>query len=419
MLVLEKALEELPFVDKNTIAKRQSAWQAFNAAGFPSKKSEAWRYTDLNALYQKYNIKTIKLSHNKNTAEFMSLLNLYPGTYYNIVFIDGTLIYFDQVEGLVIENILTKESKLNLDAEDAINAIDLLNMSSTIAGVYIEVKQDIKLIKPILITYAHSDGSEGMLLNYHNHIKVGKSAQCFIREHYITFSHVLTAINVKTQLDLAEDAHYTYDVLANITMQRLLITNSIFVKLYKNSYYETFQLSSQSALNRVDFNVDLLEEGAVFNAKGIYTLAQSARADYHFYVNHLASNTQSDVSFRGVVGGKASATFNAKAYVNKGLHGIKAFQNNRNIQLSNSAEINTKPELEIYSDDVICSHGATIGYLDNQALFYLKSRGIPNNDAMTLLIEGFAKELITLLDRDEATLQDYIDNFDGHIKNLL
>ncbi|WP_116964642.1 SufB/SufD family protein [Fastidiosibacter lacustris] len=419
MLVLEKALEELPFVDKNTIAKRQSAWQAFNAAGFPSKKSEAWRYTDLNALYQKYNIKTIKLSHNKNAAEFMSLLNLYPGTYYNIVFIDGTLIYFDQVEGLVIENILTKESKLNLDAEDAINAIDLLNMSSTIAGVYIEVKQDIKLIKPILITYAHSDGSAGMLLNYHNHIKVGKSAQCFIREHYITFSHVLTAINVKTQLDLAEDVHYTYDVLANITMQRLLITNSIFVKLYKNSYYETFQLSSQSALNRVDFNVDLLEEGAVFNAKGIYTLAQSARADYHFYVNHLASNTQSDVSFRGVVGGKASATFNAKAYVNKGLHGIKAFQNNRNIQLSNSAEINTKPELEIYSDDVICSHGATIGYLDNQALFYLKSRGIPNNDAMTLLIEGFAKELITLLDRDEATLQDYIDNFEGHIKNLL
>ncbi|WP_158107015.1 Fe-S cluster assembly protein SufD [Caedibacter taeniospiralis] len=415
MLQLEHPFAQLAFLDSAGIKNRQDLWQAFVQEGFPTKKTESWRYTDLDALYKKHGIKTVKLQANIDARSVLSLVNLNMDAH-NIVFVDGVLLHCDQVEGLTVKGGLSSQE---ITIAGSKNALSLLNASSTLAGTVIELKENIKLAKPILMTYLYTKDSSSKLVNYHNSIIVQKSSACTIAEHHIMLGEEFSAANIVTDVTLQDFAQCTYDVLANMSLQKLLITHKLSISIGCCAQYETFQLGAYAALNRVEFEIDLMQEGASFDAKGIYTLAASAKADYRFNVKHLASNTQSDILFRGVVGDKASATFNAKAYVAHGLYGVKALQNNRNIQLSNTAEINTKPELEIYSDDVICNHGATIGQLDQQALFYLESRGIPKAQAMSLLISGFAKALIMLLKRDETTLASYIASLEAHIKDLL
>ena len=412
MLQLEQPISKLNLTDE-AIKQRENAWQAFVDQGFPNKKNEQWRYTDLTALYRKYDIAQVKLGANTNIDETLSMINLNTDMH-NIVFVDGQLAHVDDIDGVIINDSLSRQPQ-----RESSDALSNLNIASYLGGASIQVKKNTRLTKPIIMTYLHTDNSQKMLVNYQHTLVIDEYAECMICENFIALGDTYSAANICSNIDLKEGAKCCYDALANTSFEALLVTHKLKLSIAKNAYYETFQMAAYAALKRIEFDVDLQSEGAVFNAKGIYALTHNAKADYHFNVKHNASNTQSDVAFRGVVGGKASATFNAKAYVAKGLHSIKALQNNRNIQLTNTAEINTKPELEIYSDDVVCSHGATIGQLDQQALFYLQSRGINKDQATSLLIEGFVKELITLLDRDESTIDSYLDSLEGHIKHLV
>ena len=412
MLQLEHPISELK-LPSDTIKQREDAWQTFVNKGFPNKKNEYWRYTDLAALYKKYDITQVKLALNEHLNEILSMINLNTDAY-NIVFIDGQLAYVDEIEGVYIDDSLLLQPK----PENG-DTLFSLNIASYLGGVTIELRNNISLTKPIIMTYLHTDNSKKMLVNYQHTLVVGENAECVICENFVALGGSFSAAYICTNIHLKDNAKCTYDALSNMSLEQLLITHKLCVLVGKNAHYETFQMAAYAALKRIEFDVNLYSEGAVFNAIGVYALANSAKVDYNFNVKHNASNTQSNVAFRGVVSGKASATFNAKAYVAKRLNGIKSLQNNRNIQLSKTSEINTKPELEIYSDDVICSHGATIGQLDQEALFYLESRGIYKDQAKSLLIEGFVKELITLLNRDESTINSYLEILEENIKYLL
>lgn len=411
MLHLEHPISKLNS-DINDIKNRENAWKCFVDMGFPSKRIENWRYTDLASLYKKYAISQVKLGSNINVDYLVSLINLKTDVY-NIVFIDGQLAYVDNIHGLNICHI----SKCEHTPEYA-DALDYLNIAAYLGGVVINVMENVKLSKPVLMTYLHTENSREMVVNYKHSITLQENSECLFFDHFMTLSDKASAANICTDVTLKCAAKCTYDTMANMNLQKLLITHKLRVSVEYDAQYETFQMGACLGLNRIDFDVDLKHAGAVFNAKGIYVVAHSAKVDYHFNVKHNASNTGSNVSLQGIVGGKSSATFNAKVYVAKGIKNVRALQNNRNIQLSKTAEINTKPELEIYSDDVVCSHGATIGQLDQQALFYLQSRGMNKDHASTLLIEGFVKELITLLDRDEKTITSYLKTVDGYIKHL-
>ncbi|WP_440682362.1 Fe-S cluster assembly protein SufD [Cysteiniphilum halobium] len=412
MLQLEQPISKLNLADE-AIKQRENAWQAFIDQGFPNKKNERWRYTDLTSLYKKYDIAQVKLGLNTNLDETLSMINLSTDMH-NIIFVDGQLAYIDKIDGVAIQDSLSLQPQIEND-----DALSNLNIASYLGGVTIQVRKNTRLTKPIIMTYLHTDNSQKMLVNYQHTLVIDEYVECMICENFIALGDSYSAANICSNIHLKEGAKCRYDALESKSVEQLLVTHKLNLSIGKNAYYETFQMAAYAALKRIEFSVDLYSEGAVFNAKGIYALAHNAKVDYHFNVKHNASNTQSDVAFRGVVGGKASATFNAKAYVDKDLHSVKALQNNRNIQLTNTAEINTKPELEIYSDDVVCSHGATIGQLDPQVLFYLQSRGINKGQATSLLIEGFVKELITLLDRDESTIESYLNSLEGHIKYLV
>ena len=193
------------------------------------------------------------------------------------------------------------------------------------------------------------------------------------------------------------------------------------MNLDKAAEFNGFNLLNKDSLLRNDFVVNLDGEHSRFDVRGLYLINDQAVANACFLVNHNASNTYSNVNFKGVVNGSAKAWFNAKAVVNKDIKQIQAYQNNKNIQLSKKAEINTKPELKIYSDDVVCTHGATIGELDKDALFYLQSRGLTLEGAQHLLLEGFVKAQLTSDDFpfSNEVIDGVIDDLDEILQSIV
>ncbi|MBK2044850.1 SufD family Fe-S cluster assembly protein, partial [Allofrancisella guangzhouensis] len=223
-------------------------------------------------------------------------------------------------------------------------------------------------------------------------------------------------------MDLAESAKINFTNNANNSNNvELLTTANYLVNLEKNAEFNSFNLLNKDALLRNDFIANLNKEGSRFDIRGLYLLNNQTIANACFLVNHNASNTYSNVNFRGVVNGASKAWFNAKAVVAKGVKQIQAFQNNKNIQLSNKAEINTKPELVIYSDDVVCTHGATVGELDKEALFYLQSRGLSLHDAQHLLLESFVKSQLTADDFpfDNEIKEQILESLDNVLNSVI
>lgn len=415
MLQLENQILKLDF-DSNVIKQREDSWQSFLNIGLPCKKTENWRYTNLNALYKKYEISQVKISLTPSVMDdILSILNLNTDMC-NIVFVDGQLFYADKASGINICSIFSITS--NKDKEYRKDALDHINDAAFLGGVFIEIEKNRKFKKPILITYLQTKNSATMVVNYKHNIILQANSECIILDQFIGCGTSCSAVNISSDITLNHSSKCLYNSLKNQESKKLLITHKLAIKVDSEAECDIFQMLSYAILNHIEFYVDLCGKGAKFSAKGTYILALYEKIDSYFDIKHNASSTKSDVFFRGAVNDYASATFNAKAYVNKGLHGIHAMQNNHNIQLSNTSEINTKPELKIYSDDVSCKHGATVGQLDQQALFYLHARGINENDAKILLMEGFFKELIIFLKRDNETTISYLNILDKHIAHL-
>ena len=402
VLKLEKTLQKI-FSKYDGLVIRSDSWKNFLKDGVPTKKLEAWRYSDLTLLYQKYLIASVKLKLNNTRNSLLDKLELTEG-YYNIIFIDGILVYVDQNPSvLVIKTVPIFEPHRRIK-----HPTMLLAQATTIAGLHLRIKENTFIDKPIQISYIHSDTCNHKVVNYQNIIELLPKSRCQVHERFISTSDKYSAVNINTKVDLAENSHYCYDFLSNKLQEKLLLTNIIAARLDKYTKFETFQLSGNSTLTRFDIIVDLLGQEAMFNASGICTVTERSHSDCHFYVNHLASNTSSKIDFKAIVSGKSTMVFNAKGYIKKGLKNVQVLQNNRNIQLTSNAKINTKPELEIYSDDVICRHSTTVGNLDSAALTYLQTRGISYKKAVELVLDSFAREIIIELPKPSQIIKRYL-----------
>ena len=402
-LTLEQPLQKIFPDHDNVVMARSSSWNEFLKYGLPTKEQEAWKYTDLTAIYQKYQINCVKVESKSRNDHLLTKLDLSDKAYH-FVFIDGALVYADQHPSISLAKTLpTFEPHRHIKYSTM-----LLAEATAIAGLHLRIKEHVVLDKPIHIHYVHSDACDHKVVNYQNIIELSPASKCQVYEHFISASDQYSAINLNTKIHLAENAHYCYDFLSNQQQRKLVLTNTVMATLAKGAQFETFQLSMNTALTRFDFIIDLVAQEAKFHANGICTIADSAHSDYHFYINHLASDTASKVDFRAIAGGKSTVVFNAKGYVAQNVKNIQVLQNNRNIQLTDGAKINTKPELEIYADDVVCTHAATVGALDQKALFYLQTRGIAYEKAVQLLLEGFVKAMITELPRSSQIVTNYL-----------
>lgn len=402
-------LEHLDQVcQRTTIADpHRQAWNALLAKGLPSRKDEAWKYTNLSGLYQKHAISAVYCACANKAKEYDFTAHV-KAEYLNIVLVDGICV-LDQTQQLEAIDIV------QLDHNNP-----MASMAQAMSAEPKRLSLKRSLEKPIFIHVFQNQGVTGNIVNYSLEVVVAANVAATIRYDYHGINGKVSSANMLMKLTLGDNAQLTLDhVQACSDMDAVIATQNIYAQLGRNAKLGGFYLSTQAKLDRVLFHTELNGEGAELDLQGLYLLNHKDHGDYHIVANHHASHTRSNVAFRAIVNGQAKATFNAKAMIQQGIKAIQAFQNNRNIQLSLGAEINTKPELEIYADDVACSHGATIGRLDDNALFYLRSRGIPLDQARQLLIESFVKSLLNNIQRSDEVISEYSQAIDRAIVHTL
>ncbi|QIV94528.1 Fe-S cluster assembly protein SufD [Allofrancisella frigidaquae] len=378
-----------------------------NKNSLPTIKQESWKYTNLAAIYDKNNISEI-LKESPQAKDYLEGFKF--DTQENvIIIIDGVLAidYHNKLESI-------SSLEFNKDIRE-MSKLAIENSKHFIVEIAKNTKDCLSLI------FINTENAKGKLTNIALKLKIDIFASLNLDIDFVNLTSN-SATNLFLDIELAESARVNFTNNAdNSNNIEFLTTANYLVNLAKNSEFNAFNLLNRDALLRNDFVANLNQEGSRFDIRGLYLLNNQAIANTTFLVNHNASNTYSNVNFRGVVNGNSKAWFNAKAVVAKDVKQIQAFQNNKNIQLSNKAEINTKPELVIYSDDVVCTHGATIGELDKEALFYLQSRGLPLHDAQHLLLESFVKSQLTADDFpfDNEIIEEILESLDSVLDSVI
>ncbi len=385
--------------------QRQSALSLFKETGFPGTRQENWKYTDTRPIAKNSFSNTSDQSISITTDEIDSIrfqgLDCYELVFVNGIFskehsrIDGL------PENIVIENMaaaLEKDSDLLKKhlahyADSKVSPFTALNTAFIQHGTYINVPKNTVIEKPINILYLSKESAQPFASHPRNLIVMGEQSEATLIESYIGLDDANYFTNAVTEVSLSSSAILKHYKIQQESLNAYHIGN-LNVMQGKDSRFESNSISLGGSLVRNDIHGQLAAEGASIVMNGLYMTNNNQHVDNHTRVDHLKPNTHSSENYRGVMNGKSRAVFNGKVVVHPQAQKIEAHQNNANLLLSDDAEIDTKPELEIYADDVKCSHGATVGQLDQDMLFYLRSRAIDEETAKSLLTYAFADEVI-------------------------
>ncbi len=382
---------------------RNKAIKNFETNGFPTKKDEAWKYTSLNSLLKKeYSI----FPKVENAVEFKTVKKyfLHDIDTYKIVFIDGVYSSFlsetthDGVDICLLSSALNKpkykpviETYFNKVAKD--DSLTSLNTAFAKEGAYINIPKHKEVEKPIELIYFTTGSEAALLLQPRNLIVVGENAHVQIIERHQCISTNEVFTNSVTEIFAEKRAIVDYYKIQNDCDTASLIDNT-FIHQERDSDCSVHTFSFGGNLTRNNLNFYQKGEHCNSTLKGVTILEEKQHVDHNTLVNHIAPNCESHQDYKGVFGDASTGVFNGKIVVEREAQKTDAFQQNNNILVSDKATINAKPQLEIFADDVKCSHGCTIGQLDEDALFYLRSRGIGLKESRALLMYAFANTVL-------------------------
>jgi Fe-S cluster assembly protein SufD len=412
------AQDYLPEKISHQIEFRDNAWQFFEKNAFP-KKSEVWKYTDLSKFIP--SSQSLLKIEGRPDFERDKIEKLKDSHRISFVFYDGKLdelssdidTLFD--EGGYIKRIASVKSEVTYTKDEFMRA---LNDAAHTDGLHIAIGANMKVNHEVEFIYIASDTASGKVHNYKNIFEVEAYAELKVIEKFAVLGNDTSnqTFNIQSESHLHEGAKLSSDIVLNHSEVAFSVIHSFKANQKKHSQLAYTNIALKNDLNRFDINILLNEEGAEASVNGATIASDNAHTDHHIYVEHNASHTTSNVKYRMMASDNASATFNAKALASKTVKGIKAFQNNKNLLLSNTAEINTKPELEIYADDVVCSHGATVGQLDDTAIYYIMTRGIPESEAKKMLTESF---IVDALNDENQNKTDYHSDIVHKLNQIL
>ncbi len=383
---------------------RIEAMKNFEIKGFPSKKEEAWKYTSLKGL-QKIDFSIFPKQ--EKTLEYKDVKKyfIHDIDTYKIVFVDGVFsshlseTTHDGVDICLMSSALTKPMyKQIIDVyfnkvASKDESLTSLNTAFSKEGAYIYIPKGKMPKKPVEIIHFATGNEASLLLQPRNLIIVEENAELQIIERHqsLTSNEVLT--NSVTEIFAAKSANIDYYKVQNDSAKASLIDNT-YVDQKDRSFVNVHTFSLGGKLTRNNLNFYQNGEYMDSTMKGVTILAEKQHVDHHTLVHHIQPNCESHQDYKGIYGENSTGVFNGKIIVDKVAQKTNAFQKNNNILISDKATINTKPQLEIFADDVKCSHGCTIGQLDEDALFYLQSRGIPKKEARALLMYAFANNVL-------------------------
>ncbi len=385
---------------------REEAIRKFQELGFPHGKIEGWRNTNLSkAIERNYHLNfepafednmEIKKIFKCNIPQFdTTLIPLLNGWYVQkgnplITLPDGT-IYGSMAKAMEIypELFVTHFSKYANFEKNGLNA---LNTAFYQDGVFIYVPDNVNVNKPLQMV-SILNINENLMVNTRNLVILGKNSSLTLIHCDDSIDRQSCFINSLTEVYVGENASIKHYKLQNLNNDTTLINANYF---FQESYSRvtTNAITLNGGIIRNDINITIAGHGCDTNVYGVYLADKGQHVDNEVFIDHAAPNSNSNQLFKGIIDDYASAVFGGHVLVRKDSQKTKAHQTNKNILLTDKAKVNAKPFLEIYADDVKCSHGATVGQLDEEALFYLRSRGIGEDNARLLLMYAFAAEVI-------------------------
>jgi len=397
-------LENQVDIDTDLHKLRTSALKIFETKGFPTKKEEAWKYTSLNAILK--NDFSVFPKH-ENSIEFSEVKKyfLHEIDTYKVVFIDGVFNSFlsstthDGLDICLMSSAFTKPKyKAEMDAyfnkiANKEESLTSLNTAFANEGAYVNVPKNKVVEKPIEIMYFSTGSEAALLVQPRNLILVQENAHVQIIERHQSLNENPVLTNVVTEIFAEKRAIVDYYKIQNDNLEANLIDNT-FVSQQQESSVAINTFSFGGNLTRNNLNFYHFGERIVSYLNGITIIEALQHVDHYTLVQHATPNCESHQDYKGIFSGKSTGVFNGKIFVEKEAQKTNAFQKSNNILLSDKATINAKPQLEIFADDVKCSHGCTIGQLDESALFYMQQRGIPKKEAKALLMYAFSNAVI-------------------------
>lgn len=259
-------------------------------------------------------------------------------------------------------------------------------------GLFIDIPDGKYLSKPLLLL-SFKQAQEGQTIFPRVFINVGKNAEITLIEKVISLDEEVYFLNDVTEINVSENSHLFYYKLQEENRKAIEVSN-FETDIHRNGTFSSAVISLQGGMIRNNLNLNLLETGCEGNMFGLYLLNGKTHVDNHTNVDHIQPHSESNELYKGILGDSSRGVFNGKIFVRKEAQKTNAFQQNNNILLSDEAIVNTKPQLEIWADDVKCSHGCTAGQMDDEALFYMQARGIGKEKAKGLLLYAFAGEVL-------------------------
>ena len=393
---------------------RKSAVARFADAGFPTQKDEDWRFTNVSA------IKELAFKPVYEAIEGTSLSSIKDRSLLGeldarrLVFVDG-------VFSKDLSNLSTEEKGVSvMDLKQAFdhdplhlqghitrysqsdqNAFTALNTAYFADGAVIRIKKNIAAEQTVHLVYLSSGREEGMTMHPRNLVTVENGASVTIVEEYLGLGGgAPTLTNAISEFVVGENAYVEHIKIQDESTNSYHVAG-IYAQLERSCRFRSHSLALGAKLSRNNIRTKLDGEGVECVLNGLYLTKGDQVADHHMIVEHAKPHCDSHEYFNGILDGQSRGVFHGRILVRQEAQKTDAKQTNKNLLLSDDATANTKPQLEIYADDVKCTHGATIGQMDEEAIFYLRARGVPLQVARQMLIHAFAGEII---DRIESEL---------------
>jgi len=383
---------------------RNDSIKVFEDKGFPTKKEEAWKYTSLGKIqltdYSLFPKEEDCVNYQEVKKYFLHEIETYK-----LVFIDGVYSSFlSETTHVGIDVCLMSVALKKPHYKELIDtyfnkvaskeeSLTALNTSFSKEGAFIYIPKNTVADKPIEIINFSSGTDAALMIQPRNMIIADQGAEVQLIERHQSLSENQTLTNVVSEIYAAQNAKIDLYKIQNDRLSASLIDNT-YIDQKRDSVVSVHTFSFGGKLTRN--NLNFYQNGENINSilKGVTIIGDKQHVDHHTLVHHKEPNCESQQDYKGIYDDACTAVFNGKIIVDKMAQKTNALQQNNNILMEDKATINSKPQLEIFADDVKCSHGCTIGQLDEDALFYLQTRGIPKKEARALLMYAFANNVL-------------------------
>lgn len=400
-------LESAP---QNFSALRAAGKEHYQAAGLPAAKAEEYKFTAITKKLEK-SISDFRAASPFSISQNQITESTFKGfDGYTLVFSNGKFLpeLSSKIDGIQVSSLDDSTEEIGTIAKAEKDAFAALNQASFSEGISIKVPKKVQVDKPILLL-SFNQSHEGQVITPRFWIEVGDFAEVTFIDQSVGLGNDSYFINKVVEVKGGINSQINYYRLQHEGDQIIEVSN-IETDVQADARFTSVNISLSGDMVRNNLSLNLLGSNCEGNMYGIYLLNGKTHVDNHTNVDHTIPHAESNELYKGIFDGQSRGVFNGKIFVRQDAQKTNAFQQNNNVLLSEDAIVNTKPQLEIWADDVKCSHGCTVGQLDEEALFYMQARGIEKNLAKGLLLYAFVGEVLEKIE-DES--------FKNHVVGLI